>query len=222
MMILDIDCLRRGEHNMVTQQPTPVLNFKIFDLYDVSQIEVKDNALRPYLNIKPHLVLKSYGRRNSEKYGITKVNIIERIANRLAVPGHVGKKHKIITNWSSGGQNKNLKTVLNSLKIIENKTKKNPVQVFVTAIERIAPRDEITVIEQAGARYPQAVDVSPIRRINLALRWIVIGSYAKAFGKKKKIAETLANEIMLASEGNMESYAMSKKNESEKQADSAR
>jgi ribosomal protein S7 len=51
---------------------------------------------------------------------------------------------------------------------------------------------------------------------------MVQGSYQKCFGKKKKMAESLANEIMLASDSNMESYAMSKKNESEKQADSAR
>lgn len=102
------------------------------------------------------------------------------------------------------------------------RTGKNPVQVFVNAIENGSPRDEITVIEQGGARYPQAVDTSPIRRINLAIRWMIQGSYAKAFGKKKKMTETLSNEIVLASEGNMESYAMGKKNETEKQADSAR
>ena len=115
-----------------------------------------------------------------------------------------------------------MKTILQVMELIETRTKKNPVQVMVTAIENGSPRDEITVIEQAGARYPQAVDCSPIRRINIAIRWMIWGSYGKAFGKKKKIAETLANEIVLASEGNMESYAMSKKNEAEKQADSAR
>ena len=41
-------------------------------------------------------------------------------------------------------------------------------------------------------------------------------------GKKKKMAESLANEIILASDGNMESYALQKKNEAEKQADAAR
>ncbi len=40
--------------------------------------------------------------------------------------------------------------------------------------------------------------------------------------KKKKMAETLANEIVLASDMNMESFALGKKNEAEKQADSAR
>ncbi|MBM3230408.1 30S ribosomal protein S7 [Candidatus Pacearchaeota archaeon] len=205
---------------MIEQQATSSL--KVFDLYDVSTIVIKDPAMRAYMNFVPRVLIKSYGRRNTEYMGNTKVNLIERLANRLAVPGHQGKKHKIITSWSSGKYNKNMRTIMTVLALIEQRTKKNPVQVLASAIENGSPRDEITVIEQAGARYPQAVDCSPIRRINLAIRWIVQGSYAKAFGKKKKIAETLADEIMKASEGNMESYAMSKKNEVEKQADSAR
>lgn len=206
----------------MTSLPTQAIQFKLFDLYDTSGIEIKDAALKPYMNLRQQLLVKSYGRRNTETLGVTKVNIVERLANRLAVPGHVGKKHKIITSWSSGKYNRNMRTVMEVLRIIAEKTKKNPLQVLVTAIEKGSPRDEITVIEQAGARYPQAVDTSPLRRIHLAIRWFVWGAYGKAFGKKKKMAETLANEIILASDGNMESYTLSKKNEAEKQADSAR
>ena len=61
-----------------------------------------------------------------------------------------------------------------------------------------------------------------MRRVNLAIRWMVQGSHQKSFGKKKKIAETLSTEIMNAADMNMESYSLSKKNEAEKQADSAR
>ena len=193
-------------------QPT----FKIFDLYDVSEIKVSDAALKPYINVSPKLLLKTHGRK------ATKANIVEKLANRIAVPGHVGKKHKVITSWGSGKYNINMKTMLEVLKIIETKTKKNPVQVLVDAIENGSPRDEITVIESGGARYPQAVDCSPTRRVNLAIRWFVQGAYGKAFGKKKFMKDTLADEIIAASEKSMDSYAMGKKNESEKQADSAR
>jgi len=195
--------------------------FKLFDMYDVSSVAVTDKALKPYLSLNPKLLVKSNGKIR-DRFAASKVNIIERLANRIAVPGHVGRKHKIITSWSSGKYNRNTKTVLQCFKIIEERTKQNPVQVFVRAIENASPKDEITVIEQGGARYPQSVDVSPFRRINLAIRWMVQGAYSKAFGKKNKMSETLAKEIILASEGNLESYAMSKKNESEKQADSAR
>ncbi len=195
---------------------------KIFDLYSVEGIEVKDPALRPYINLSAKLILKNYGRRKFDRFAKSKFNLLERLANRLAVPGHVGKKHKIITSWSSGKYSKNMGIVLEVMEIITKRTGNNPIQVLINAIENTSPRDEITVIEQGGARYPQAVDCSPMRRIDLALRWIIQGAYSKAFGKKAKMAETLAKEIILASEGNMESFAMVKKNEAEKQADSAR
>ena len=197
------------------------VNFKIFDLYDISSIEIKDPALKPYINLSQKLILKSQGRRK-DKYAIAKINVVERLANRLAVPGHSGKKHRIITSWSSGKYNRNMKTVLQTLEIIEKKTGKNPVQVFIDGIENGSPRDEITVIESAGARYPQAVDCSPMRRVNLAVRWMIQGAYQKCFGKKTKMAESLANEIINAAKGTMDSYSYSKRNESEKQADSAR
>ena len=115
-----------------------------------------------------------------------------------------------------------MKTVLEALKIVADRTKQNPLQVLIKAIENSAPRDEITVIEYGGARYPQAVDVSPIRRVNIALRHIVHGASDKAFNKKRNIVQSLAEEIILASENNGESFSVRKRIELEKQADSAR
>ena len=192
-----------------------------FDKYSGEQVEITDAALKPYVNFEMKLLLKSHGRHTS-RWAKTKTHVLERIANRIAVPGHAGKKHKIITSWGSGKYNRNMKTVLQTLDLIEKKTKKNPLQVVATAIVNCAPRDEVTVIEQAGARYPQAVDCSPQRRIDLALRLMVQGAYGKAFGKKKKMFEALADEIVAASNNSMDSYGVTKKNEAEKQADSAR
>src|SRR3989338_4216754 len=195
--------------------------FKIFDLYDMEEVNLSDSALVPYINVQPKLLVKSHGR-NVGKFTQAKVHIIERLANRLAVPGHVGKKHKIITSHSSGKYNRNMQTIMEALKIIAERKKMNPVQVLVKAIENASPRDEITTIEYGGARYPQAVDVSPIRRVNLCVRWMVQGAYQKSFGKKKKMSEALAQEIISAFDSSAESYAYGKKNEAEKQADSAR
>jgi len=200
---------------------TEQINFKIFDLYDLSEVHVEDPGLISAINLKPKLILKSYGR-NVVKLGQTKVNIVERLMNKLAVAGHRGKKHKIILGHSTGKYTKNMNTVLEAFKLIEKKTQKNPVVVLVKAIENSAPKDEITVIEYGGARYPQAVDVSPLRRVNLALKHIIHGASDKAFNKKKTIAQGLAEEIILASENNGESFAVKKRNEAEKQADSAR
>lgn len=214
--------IKMAEQIQETKQETKEEpKMKLFDKYDSSGIVISDPALKPFINFEPRLLLKSHGR-NLDKFGKTRVHIIERFANRLGVPGHSGKKHRIITSWGAGKYNKNMSTVLRALDILAQKTKKNPLQVLADAIANGSPRDEITVIEQAGARYPQSVDSSPMRRVDLAIRWIVQGSYQRCFGKKKKMAESLADEIIKASQGNMESYSVSKKNESEKQADSAR
>ncbi|HPD81996.1 MAG TPA: 30S ribosomal protein S7 [Candidatus Pacearchaeota archaeon] len=196
-------------------------NFKIFDRYDLSQVQVKDPGLKQVINLKPKLIIRSQGR-NVVKLGQTKVNIIERLMNRIAVSGHRGKKHKIEKGRATGKYTKNMRIVLNALEIVEKKTGKNPVQVLVDAIENAAPRDEITVIEYGGARYPQAVDVSPIRRVNLSIKHLIHGSSDKAFNKKKTITQTLAEEIIMAADKNGESLAIRKKKEAEAQADSAR
>ncbi len=197
------------------------MSFKVFDLYDMSEVTVKDKSLVPYINIQSKILIKSHGR-NVGKFTQAKMHIVERFANRLAVPGHVGKKHKIIASHSSGKYTKNMSTMMDVLAIIADRKKTNPLQILIQAIENASPRDEITTIEYGGARYPQAVDVSPIRRVNLVVRWMVQGSFQKSFGKKKPMAECLAQEIINAADLNMESYALSKKNEAEKQADSAR
>ena len=51
---------------------------------------------------------------------------------------------------------------------------------------------------------------------------IVQGSYQRCFGKKKKMSMSLAEEIIKASQKNNESYSVNKRNDAEKQADSAR
>jgi len=194
--------------------------FKIFDKYEITQIEIKDEGLKSAINLKPKLVLKSYGR-NVTKFGQTKVNIVERLMNKVATAGHRGKKHKI-QKRVTGKYTKNMNIILEAFGLIEKRTGKNPVEVLVKAVENASPRDEVTVIEYGGARYPQAVDVSPIRRVNLALKHITHGASDKAFKKKKTYAQGLAEEIIMASEDNGESFAIRKKKEAEAQADSAR
>lgn len=195
--------------------------FKIFDLYDTTEVKVEDPGLKSAINLEPKLVLKNYGR-NFQKFGQLKVNIVERLMNRLAVAGHRGKKHKIIVGRATGKYTRNMKIVLEAFRLIEKKENQNPVQVLVKAIENAAPKDEVTVIEYGGARYPQAVDVSPLRRVNLALKHLVHGASDKAFNKKKKLSQALAEEIIMAAEENGESFAIKKKKESQAQADSAR
>lgn len=194
---------------------------KIFGLWDVSEVSVTDPGLKKVINLDDKLLLKSHGRIKYDP-AKTKVNVIERLINILQVPGSRGKKHRIITSWITGKQQKTTMIVVDALKMVEQQTKQNPIAVLVKALENASPRDEVTAIEYGGARYPQAVDISPRRRINLALRFMVNGASDKAFGKKVTITESLAKEIIAASNNSGESYAISKKNDIEKQADAAR
>ena len=193
----------------------------VFGMYNISEVKVEDLGLKRVLNIDYSLVIKSHGRIR-ERFGKANVNIIERLINTISVPGHRGKKHKIITKWATGKYNKNAKMVLEAFKIIENKTKQNPIQVLVTAIEKGAPRDEVTMIQYGGARYPQAVDCAPLRRISIALRNIVHGAYDKSFRSKKSFPQTLADELINTSKDDPSAVAVVKRTELEKQADAAR
>ncbi len=198
-----------------------MVNMKIFGLWDISEVSVADPGLKRVINLDDKLLLKSHGRIKYDQSKI-KVNVIERFINILQVPGSRGKKHKIITRWITGKQAKMTNLFIEALIVVEQQTKQNPIAVFVKAIENAAPRDEVTAIEYGGARYPQAVDIAPRRRLNLALRFMVNGSYDKAFNKKASIVEALAKEIISASNNSGDSFAISKKNDIEKQADAAR
>jgi len=198
-----------------------MVEIKLFNRWDMNGIDVADPGLKNYINLNPIIIPKSSGR-NRLRFHKSKSSIVERLINKVMVPGHKGKKHKLTSGRASGKNQNAVKIVKNILIIIEKKTNKNPVEVFVKAIENSAPREEITTIEYGGARYPQAVDCAPQRRIDIALRMMVQGSYQKSFGKKKKFVDTLADEIIFASNRDQNSTAYSKKVELERQADSSR
>ena len=196
---------------------------KMFNLWEVESVKVKEKALQPYIFIDPVLVPRSGGRAASgQRVWVQKNSIVERLMNKLMVPGHRGKKHKLSSYHCTGKSNNAYKIVKEAFQIIEKETKENPIQVFVSALENAAPREEVTSIEYGGARYSKAVDVSPLRRLDLALRWMVQGSYAKSFNSKKKISKALSEEILNAYKIDQGSTAISKKLELERQSDSSR
>lgn len=198
------------------------MNFKLFNKWDVSAIQVTDIALKDYMNIKPILVPRTGGRAAKNRLWNEKAPIVERLMNKIMVPGHKGKKHKVTSGRSSGKAVQAYQIVKKTLEIIEQTTKKNPIEVFIKALENAAPREEITTIEYGGARYPQAVDIAPQRRIDLALRLMTQGAYQKSFNNKVRYEKVLADEIIAASLMDQKSAAISKKLELERQADASR
>jgi len=198
------------------------MNFKVFNKWEISGVQVNDPGLKNYINLRPVLVPRTGGKYAKTRFWKNKTNIIERLINKLMIPGHKGKKHKTTSGRATGKAAKAYQIIEDVFKIIEDKTKKNPVEIFVKALENSAPREEITTIEYGGARYPQAVECAPQRRIDIALRQMVQGSYQKSFNKKTAVREALADEIIKAYNLDQGSAAIAKKLELERQADASR
>ncbi len=194
----------------------------LFNKWDTSEITVTDPGIKEYINLKPIFVPKTGGKNVKIKFHKSKNNIVERLANKLMTPGHRSKEHRITSGYCTGKSLTALKIVKSAFEIIEKKLNQNPIKVFVKAVENSAPREEITSIEYGGARYPQAVDCSPQRRIDVALRLMTQGAYQKAFRSKQTADECLADEIMKAFQMDNKSTAIAKKLELERQAEASR
>jgi small subunit ribosomal protein S7 len=184
---------------------------RLFNKWPMDGVEVKDPGLKAYICLKPVFLPHGEGRHEHKRLGKAKVPIVERLVNHLM---KVGK--------NQGKKLMALSIVKNALEIISLRTKRNPLQVLVDAIENAAPREETTRIAYGGIVYHQSVDVSPQRRVDLALRWLTEGARTAAFRSPKSIEECLAEEIILAAEGNPKSYAVSRKDEMERIAMASR
>ncbi|HLD62582.1 MAG TPA: 30S ribosomal protein S7, partial [Candidatus Norongarragalinales archaeon] len=115
-----------------------------------------------------------------------------------------------------------LKFVEKAFSTVETRSKKNPIQALVDAVEHSAPREEVTRVRFGGVSYQIAVDVSPQRRLDLALRNLALATIMSAFNAKTTMADALANELILASQNDANSYSVKRKNEMERVARSAR
>ena len=197
-------------------------SIKAFNRWDTQGIVVDDIGLKNYISLVPRLVPKTGGRYAGNRFHKSKIFIVERLINKIMTPGHRGKKHSKTSYPMTGKAHTSYRIVEEAFKIIEQKTKENPIKVFVRAIENSAQREEIVTIEYGGARYPKAVECAPQRRVDLVLRYMTQGAYAKSFNTKKHIINTLADEIMSAYSKSNLSNAITKKLEIERQADTAR
>ena len=65
---------------------------KLFDKWDFNNIVVSDIGLKDYINVKPIIIPRTNGYYHNTAFYKKKINIIERIMNRLQVCGHKGKK----------------------------------------------------------------------------------------------------------------------------------
>jgi len=195
---------------------------KAFNKWSTNEIKVEDPGLVRYIGLKPKIVPKTGARYTKNRFHKSNIFIVERLMNKLMVPGHKSKKHFKTSYHITGKAITVYELMKKTLAYIEGKTKENPISVLVRAIENAAPREEIITIEYGGARYPKSVECAPQRRVDVALKFMVQGAYQKSFNSKKPSFQTLAEEILNAYNMNQASAAIAKKLELERQADSSR
>lgn len=195
---------------------------KAFNRWGTEDIKVLDQGLVKYITLEPRIVPKTGAKYIGNRFHKSKIFIVERLINKLMIPGHKAKKHYRTSSHLTGKGIHAYDVVEDVFKIIEKTTKQNPIAVYVKAIENAAPREEVIAIEYGGARYPKAIECAPQRRIDLALRYMVQGAYGKSFKSKVSIVKALADEIMNAHKLSNASNAIARKLEIERQADASR
>lgn len=177
-----------------------------------NDVEIKDLSLKDYINIRDNVPLPhTAGRYAARRFKKAKCPIVERLTNSMMMHGR-----------NNGKKSLAIKIVKDSFEIIHLLTDSNPVQVLVDAIINTGPREDSTRIGSAGAVRRQAVDVSPLRRVNQAIALLTQGAREAAFRNTKSVSECLADELINAAKGSSNSYAIKKKDELERVAKSNR
>lgn len=189
----------------------PGLSPLLFGKYNLTEVVVEDPGLRRYINLKPVGIPHTGAKHANKWFGKTRVNIVERLINNM-----------MRTEHSTGKKSFAYKTVRNALDIIEKRTKQNPIQVLINALQNSSPKEEITRLRFGGISVPKAVDTSSSHRLDVAIRNICKGAVNSSHKNKKRVELCLAEEIILASKADMNSFAISKKEEMERIAASAR
>lgn len=196
---------------------------KLFNRWSMNDAKVNDPGLQRYISLSPTIIPKSGGRQAKKQFHKSQMNIVERLGNKLMVPGHRGKKHVITSGRVVGRSFTIYKIIRDAFEKIEQQTKKNPVEVLVHAIENSALREEIAAYQVGGIIVRRAVITSPQRRVDIALKNIVQAAYRKSFGKKENITNALANEIIAAyNNDRTKSDAVNEKERIERESEGAR
>ena len=198
---------------MASAQPQAV---KLFNKWSYDEVDIGDISLADYLSVKQKPRFQTFlphtaGRYNVKRFRKAQCPIVERLTNSLMMHGRNNGK-KLLA----------VRIVKHCFEIIHLLTDQNPIQVVVNAIINAGPREDSTRIGSAGTVRRQAVDVSPLRRVNQAIYLLTTGAREAAFRNIKTISECLADELINASKGSSNSYAIKRKDELERVAKSNR
>jgi len=170
-----------------------------------------DAGLVRYANLEPITLPHVSARYANKKFGKSRVNIVERLINNMMrTDKYTGKKFKAYN------------VVKEAFDIIANRTKQNPIQILIQALENSSPKEEIVRLRFGGILVPKSVDSSPSRRLDFSLRNICKGAVKSSHKNRKSISKCLADELIMASKNDMNSFAINKKEDTERVAASAR
>jgi small subunit ribosomal protein S7 len=101
---------------------------------------------------------------------------------------------KFINMLMSGGKKSTAEQIcFGAFDVIQEKSGNDPLKVFRAAIDNVRPVVEVKSRRVGGASYQVPVEIRPVRRMSLALRWIA--QYAKA-RNGKSMSEKLAGELL--------------------------
>ena len=199
------------EEPVVDESPIAGLGTLVFGKWDTSEIICADPGLSKYINLKQVGTPHTGGKHANTWFGKSKLSLSERYINNLMRTGkYTGKKQSAT------------KAFMSALDEINSKTDQNPLQIFVDAIINSAQREEITRIRFGAVSQPKAVDSSPSRRLDTAIRNLAKGATQGTSKSKRSLKDCIVNELIKASNGDATSFAISKKEEIERIAASAR
>jgi small subunit ribosomal protein S7 len=197
----------------------------ILGKWTTNDVVCKDLGIARYINYKEKEIPHTFGVAKSTPTDKAKVNVVERLANKMMRSGQGKKKlsGKFLRGKKSCGKKelmiKNIDLAFDS---IYATTKRNPVQVLIEALENSAPREDIIRLQRGGITYNQAVDVAPVLRLDEALKNIALAPFKATFKNRKDMASALAEEIIAASKADQKSYAVKRRDEIERIAQGSR
>ena len=88
--------------------------------------------------------------------------------------------------------------IYGALETMEKKSGKDPLELFITAINNVKPMVEVKSRRVGGANFQVPVEVRPVRRVALAMRWLREAARKRG---EKSMGARLAGELIDASEG---------------------
>jgi len=191
----------------------------LFRKWDTTEIQINDIGLKTAISLKQIIMPMDFGRSSLKRFNKADVNIVERLANKLM---HFGKKYAKNTGRMAGKKIHSINIVRTAFDIIHLKTGQNPVEVLVRAIENSAPNEDTTRIVYGGTVYHVSVDVSPLRRVDLALRFIADAVKEATFSNPKPVEEYLAEHLILSAKNDHSAPSVKKKSELERIAEASR